>query len=69
MTTNRKSKANQWHLQRNLTPLPDGQRRWDHAYQNLLHWSQPLPNQPPLLPLEQSAPSIKKQEVPDDTIR
>lgn len=43
MTTKRKSAPRQWHIQRHLTPLPDGQRRWDRAYQSLLLWSQPVP--------------------------
>lgn len=30
----------QWHLRRSLVVSPDGQQRWDRAYQSLLAWSQ-----------------------------
>jgi len=29
----------QWHIRRQMTPVPDGQQRWDQAYQRLLEWS------------------------------
>jgi hypothetical protein len=28
-----------WRCSRSFEEHPDGQRRWDHAYQLLLHWS------------------------------
>ena len=31
----------QWHIQRQLLPMPDGQHRWDRAYQQLLSWAAP----------------------------
>jgi hypothetical protein len=29
----------QWHIRRQSVPTPDGQQRWDRAYQALLLWS------------------------------
>jgi hypothetical protein len=29
----------QWHIQRQFQAAEDGERRWDQAYQFLLHWS------------------------------
>lgn len=29
----------QWYVGRDLKPRPDGQQRWDRAYQNLLRWT------------------------------
>lgn len=29
----------QWQLTRSFEARPDGQRRWDYAYQFLLHWA------------------------------
>jgi hypothetical protein len=37
----------QWHIRRQMTPLPDGQQRWDQAYQWLLEWSR-CPPAPPV---------------------
>lgn len=31
--------ANTWLVQRTLSPRPDGQRRWDTAYQLLAQWT------------------------------
>lgn len=31
----------QWHPRRALVVTPDGQQRWDRAYQSLLAWGQP----------------------------
>ncbi len=45
-----------WHIHRRMTPLPDGQRRWDQAYQWLLEWSR-CPAAPPPNP---------EQEAQDD---
>ncbi len=28
-----------WKIRRHFNPFPDGQRRWDRVYQNLLQWS------------------------------
>ena len=33
-------KARQWQVQRQLLPCPEGQQRWDRAYQLLLSWTQ-----------------------------
>ena len=30
-----------WHIRRELLATPDGQRRWDRAYQDLLTWARP----------------------------
>ena len=30
----------EWRVRRALQPQPDGQRRWDRAYQQLLAWTQ-----------------------------
>jgi hypothetical protein len=29
----------QWHIRRQFKAAEDGERRWDQAYQLLLHWS------------------------------
>jgi hypothetical protein len=31
----------QWQIRRQFQPTVDGARRWDHAYQHLMPWSQP----------------------------
>jgi hypothetical protein len=36
--------ASRWHVVRNLVPQPDGQRRWDYAYQCLIGWTSELGN-------------------------
>ncbi len=40
----------QWQLQRQGVARPDGQLRWDRAYQLLLSWTQPPEAGPPQLP-------------------
>lgn len=41
--------ARHFRLRRQTQPRPDGQQRWDRAYQHLLHWSAtPSPLSPPL---------------------
>jgi hypothetical protein len=40
----------QWHLRRSLVVAPDGQQRWDRAYQSLLAWGQQ-----PVLPRHRQA--------------
>lgn len=30
-----------WRMRRELLATPEGQRRWDHAYQDLLSWAYP----------------------------
>lgn len=38
----------QWHVHRDLKPCPDGQQRWDRAYQHLLRWTlNPMPMESP----------------------
>ena len=32
-----------WQIRRHLVATPDGQLRWDQAYQALLSWTQPDP--------------------------
>ncbi len=34
----------QWQVRRALQPHPDGQRRWDRTYQQLMAWTQTPPN-------------------------
>ncbi len=31
--------ASRWNVVRNFVPQPDGQRRWDYAYQCLIGWT------------------------------
>ena len=31
----------QWQIRRQLLAIPDGQQRWDRAYQALLRWTEP----------------------------
>jgi GH25 family lysozyme M1 (1,4-beta-N-acetylmuramidase) len=51
----------QWHPRRALVVTPDGQQRWDRAYQSLLAWGQP-----PALPLQspEDQDARESQEVP-----
>ena len=28
-----------WHVTRDLVAVPDGQRRWDRAFQLVMHWA------------------------------
>jgi len=37
-----------WHVQRETVAVPDGQRRWDRAYQLVLRWAEE--GLPPQLP-------------------
>jgi uncharacterized protein (UPF0548 family) len=30
----------QWQIRRHLVAMPDGQQRWDRAYQALLRWTE-----------------------------
>jgi uncharacterized protein (UPF0548 family) len=30
-----------WQIRRRLQAMPDGQQRWDRAYQALLRWTEP----------------------------
>src|SRR6266508_575100 len=34
-----KQRTRTWHIRRDVAGCPDGQRRWDRAYQLLLHWA------------------------------
>ena len=36
----------QWRIRRQVVATPDGQRRWDRAYQHLLNWTAPAPAPP-----------------------
>ena len=71
MTTTQRKQI-QWHSRRQLTPTPDGQRRWDRAYQSLLLWSQLNLLAPTLTTLVQDQTPIPPtcpqpdQEVQDD---
>lgn len=48
-------RARQWRLRRHVQPRPDGQQRWDRAYQQLLRWSTtPNMSSPPMNPQEDS---------------
>ena len=40
----------QWQMRRQVVARPDGQLRWDRAYQLLLDWTQPPQAAPPALP-------------------
>jgi hypothetical protein len=39
----RKVKHEPWQIRREVAAQPDGQRRWDRAYQLLLTWTTPQP--------------------------
>ncbi len=41
----------QWHVRHQVVEHPDGQRRWDRAYQALLGWTQPNVAPPQLPPV------------------
>jgi hypothetical protein len=47
----------QWHIRRQFQAAEDGARRWDQAYQLLLHWSL-LHESPPT-----SAPRLTQRPV------
>ena len=46
----------QWRIRRELQPKPDGQRRWDQAYQHLLQWAQMTPPETANVPIPCSQP-------------
>jgi hypothetical protein len=50
----------QWQKRRRLVARPDGQRRWDRAFQALLQWSVPEPS-----PMKVAG--VPKQEVDDES--
>ncbi len=54
----------QWQLRRSLVAVPDGQQRWDRAYQSLLAWSQlsQRPKQPPEVQHVPEAQDVQVQE-------
>jgi hypothetical protein len=45
----------QWQKRRRLVAQPDGQRRWDRAFQALLQWSAPEAGalKPPGIPIQE----------------
>ena len=52
----------QWKLRRELTPVEDGQRRWDQAYQHLLRWARKL--EPAQLACSQQTQEVYHEESP-----
>ncbi len=54
-----------WTLHRHHQGVPDADRRWDRAYQQLLAWSQLTPPAPPGGPSYSNSNSIPRQEVED----
>ena len=56
----------QWRLCRTLQEHPDGQRRWDRAYQLLLQWAQ-APDVPPAEP-GQSPRLVLHQPVAQNSV-
>ena len=40
-----------WHVSRDVLPHPDAQRRWDRAYQLILHWAEAADHTGDLPPL------------------
>ena len=44
----------QWRVRRQLMAVPDGQRRWDRAYQLLAEWTPPVaPAMPGAVPMKE----------------
>jgi hypothetical protein len=41
-----------WRIRRELLAMPEGQRRWDRAYQELLAWACPDGAAPPVAAVE-----------------
>ena len=35
----------QWNVRRQFQPTTNAERRWDQAYQHLLEWTRPIPDQ------------------------
>jgi hypothetical protein len=50
-----------WKIRRQLKPYPDGQQRWDRAYQYLLRWTT---SEPPMQSSVSETPN-PNQEVND----
>ncbi len=48
----------QWQIQRTTVETPNGQQRWDQAYQLLLRWAQASPP-----PASENPPAPPHQEV------
>jgi len=56
----------QWRTRRQTLPQPDGQRRWDRAYQLLLEWTTPCETASATSdpsPVSTVAPLLSTQEV------
>ena len=52
-----------WTLHRQRQAVPDADRRWDRAYQQVLAWSHPAPPGVPVSPSYRN--SSQRQEVTD----
>ncbi len=48
----------QWRIRRDLLAIPDGDRRWDRAYQELLNWTRPDVAAPTMLASEREAREV-----------
>jgi hypothetical protein len=55
------SLAPSWRLHRQPTARPDGQQRWDRAYQLLFQWSQPTVSPAPF-PCLQRMPELEDSD-------
>ena len=49
----------QWRTRRQTLPQPDGQRRWDRAYQLLLEWGDPAAPRAPQPVTPTHVPTIR----------
>jgi uncharacterized protein (UPF0548 family) len=54
----------QWRIRRDRLAVPDGQQRWDRAYQHLLHWTAASP--PPLVPSVSHQPRAEVEHEGSD---
>ena len=56
----------QWHSRRALIVTPDGQQRWDRAYQSLLAWGHPPASARPSQQDQEARDSQESQESQEE---
>ena len=46
----------QWTVRRHFAPVPDGEQRWDRAYQSLLQWAMAAEQETTVTPMDSPQP-------------
>jgi len=58
----------QWTVHRQFKPCPDGEQRWDRAYQYLLQWAM-LATQEPVITTVSDSPQNQEVDHADSRVR